>query len=142
MGLTCFKLILCSLLVTRSGAVLHSKRMLFYSQCDLTTPKKVNMAIWARFMLLSHVLASLYLYISSKAMYSYITNPCGTLSVSFASFFQVESPLGDFISKWLISTWCQQGRKEHLPKVSNDQKITSRIVRNQMHVAKEGEGAN
>jgi hypothetical protein len=54
------------------------------------------------FMLLSHVLASLCLHISSKAMYSYIPNPCGTLSVFYASFFQVVSP-SDIISKWLIS---------------------------------------
>jgi hypothetical protein len=46
------------------------------------------------FMLLSHSLASLCLYISSKAMYSYIPNPCGTPSVFYASFFQVVSPLG------------------------------------------------
>jgi hypothetical protein len=45
-------------------------------------------------MLLSHVLASLCLYISSKAMYSYISNPCGTPSVLFASFFQVVSSCG------------------------------------------------
>jgi hypothetical protein len=44
------------------------------------------------FMLLSHVLASLCLYISSKTRYSYIPNPCGTPSVSFASFFQVVLP--------------------------------------------------
>jgi hypothetical protein len=44
------------------------------------------------FMLLSHVIASLCLYISSKAMYSYIPNPCGTPSVFFAIFFQVVSP--------------------------------------------------
>jgi hypothetical protein len=43
-------------------------------------------------MILSHVLASLCFYISSKAMYSYIPNPCGTPSVFFASFFQVVSP--------------------------------------------------
>jgi hypothetical protein len=30
--------------------------------------------------------------IISKAMYSYIPNPCGTSSVFFASFFQVVSP--------------------------------------------------
>jgi hypothetical protein len=45
------------------------------------------------FMLLSHVLASLCLYISSKAMYSYIPNHCGSSSVFFASFFQMVSPL-------------------------------------------------
>jgi hypothetical protein len=33
------------------------------------------------------------IYISSKAMYSYIPNPCGTPSVFHASFFQVVSPL-------------------------------------------------
>jgi hypothetical protein len=43
-------------------------------------------------MLLSHVLASLCLYISSKAMYSYILNPCGTPSVVFTSIFQMVSP--------------------------------------------------
>jgi hypothetical protein len=50
-------------------------------------------------------------YISSKAMYSYIPNPCGTPSVFYASFFQVVSP-SDIISKWLISMWCQQGRED------------------------------
>jgi hypothetical protein len=48
--------------------------------------------------LLSHVLASLCFYISSKAMHSYIPNPCGTPNVFFASFFQVVSP-SDIISK-------------------------------------------
>jgi Zn-dependent protease with chaperone function len=65
-------------------------------------------------MLLSHVLASLCLYISSKAMHSYIPNPCGTPSVSYASLFQVVSS-SDIISKWLISMWCQQGREESSP---------------------------
>jgi predicted membrane metal-binding protein len=51
------------------------------------------------FMLLSHVLASLCLYISSKAMYSYIPNPCGTPSIFFASFFQVVSPCHTCFSK-------------------------------------------
>jgi hypothetical protein len=41
---------------------------------------------------------------------SYIPKPCGTPSVLYASFFQVVSP-SDIISKWLISTWCQQGRE-------------------------------
>ena len=80
-------------------------------------------------MLLSHVLASLCLYISSKAMYSYIPNPCGTPSVFFASFFQVVSPPSDIISKWLISMWCQQGREDHPPEVCNDQKTTSDIYK-------------
>ena len=80
------------------------------------------------FMLLSHVLASLCLYISSKAMYSYIPNPCGTPSVFHASFFQVVSP-SDIISKWLISMWCQQGREDHPPEVCNDQKTTSDIYK-------------
>jgi Zn-dependent protease with chaperone function len=65
-------------------------------------------------MLLSHVLVSLCLYISSKAMHSYIPNPCGTPSVSYASLFQVVSS-SDIISKWLISMWCQQGREESSP---------------------------
>jgi hypothetical protein len=33
----CLKLILCSPLVMRFGVVLHSKRMLFHSQSDLTS---------------------------------------------------------------------------------------------------------
>jgi hypothetical protein len=44
------------------------------------------------FMLLSHVLVSLCLYISSKAMHSYIPTPFGTPGVSYASLFQVLSP--------------------------------------------------
>lgn len=80
------------------------------------------------FMLLSHVLASLCLYISSKAMYSYIPNPCGTPSVFYASFFQVVSP-SDIISKWLISMWCQQGREDQPPEVCNNQKTTSDIYK-------------
>jgi L-ribulose-5-phosphate 3-epimerase UlaE len=79
-------------------------------------------------MLLSHVLSSLCLYISSKAMHSYIPTPFGTPSVSYASFFQVVSP-SDIISKWLISMWCQQGREEQLPEVCNDQKTTSAIYK-------------
>jgi hypothetical protein len=79
------------------------------------------------FMLLSHVIASLCLYISSKAMNSYILNPCGAPSVFFARLFQVVSPSSDIISKWLISTWCQQGRKEQPPEVCIDQKIISGI---------------
>jgi L-ribulose-5-phosphate 3-epimerase UlaE len=79
-------------------------------------------------MLLSHVLASLCLYISSKAMHSYIPTPFGTPSVSYASFFQVVSP-SDIISKWLISMWCQQGREEQLLEVCNDQKTTSAIYK-------------
>jgi hypothetical protein len=63
------------------------------------------------FMLLSHVLAILCLYISSKTMISYIPNPCGIPSVSYASLFQVVSS-SDIISKWLISMWCQQGKEE------------------------------
>jgi hypothetical protein len=66
------------------------------------------------FMLLSHALASLCLYISSKAMYSYIPNPCGTPSVFNKSFFQVVSP-SDIISKWLILMWCQQGKEDQSP---------------------------
>jgi hypothetical protein len=80
------------------------------------------------FMLLSHVLASLRLYISSKAMYSYIPNPCGTPSVFYASFFQVVSS-SDIISKWLISMWCQQGREDNPPEVCNDQNTTSYIYK-------------
>jgi hypothetical protein len=80
------------------------------------------------FMLLSHVLASLCLYISSKIMYSYIPNPCGTPSVFYASFFQVMSP-SDIISKWLISMWCQQGKEDQPPEVCNDQKTTSDIYK-------------
>jgi hypothetical protein len=74
-------------------------------------------------MLLSHVLASLCLYISSKAMHSYIHTPCGTPSLSYASFFQVVSH-SDTIFKWLISMWCQQGREEQPLDVCNDQKTT------------------
>jgi hypothetical protein len=81
------------------------------------------------FMLLSHVLASLCLYISSKAMYLYIPNPCGTPGVFFASFFQVVSPSSDIIYKWLISMWCQQGREVSPPEVCNDQKTTSDIYK-------------
>jgi hypothetical protein len=80
------------------------------------------------FMLLSHVLASLCLYTSSKAMYSYIPNPCGTPSVFSTSFFQVVPP-SDIISKRLISMWCQQGREDHPPEVCNDQKTTSDIYK-------------
>jgi hypothetical protein len=76
------------------------------------------------FMLLSHVLESLCLYISSKAMHSYIPTPCGAPSVSYASFFHVVSP-SDIISKWLILMWCQQGREEQPLEVCNDQKSTS-----------------
>jgi hypothetical protein len=75
-------------------------------------------------MPLSHVLASLCLYISSKAMYSYIHNPCGTPSIFYDGFFQVVSP-SDIISKWFISMWCQPGREEFPPEVCNDQKTTS-----------------
>jgi hypothetical protein len=35
----CFKLMLCSPLVIRSGVVLHSKRMPFHSQCDISSLK-------------------------------------------------------------------------------------------------------
>jgi hypothetical protein len=77
------------------------------------------------FMLMSHVLASSCLYINSKAMYSYIPNPCGTPSVFFACFFQVVSPPSDIISKWLISTWCQQGREEEPPGGLQCSKSTS-----------------
>jgi hypothetical protein len=70
-------------------------------------------------------LPCLCLYISSMAMQSYIPNPCGTLSVFFASSFQVVSRPSDIISKRLISMWCQQGRQEHPPEVYNDQKTTS-----------------
>jgi hypothetical protein len=80
------------------------------------------------FMLLSHVLASLCLYISSKEMYSYIPNPCGTPSVFYASFFQVVPP-SDIISKWLISIWCQQGKEDHPTEVCNDQKTTNDIYK-------------
>jgi hypothetical protein len=62
-------------------------------------------------MLLSHVLASLCHYISSKSMHSYIPTPFGTPSVSYARFFQVVPP-SDIISKWLIPMWCQKGREE------------------------------
>jgi hypothetical protein len=80
------------------------------------------------FMQLSHVLASLCLYISSKAMHLYIPNPCGTPSVFYASFFQVVSP-SDIISKRLISMWCQQGREDHSLEVCKDQKTTSDIYK-------------
>jgi hypothetical protein len=70
-------------------------------------------------------LPCLCLFISSMAMHSYIPNPCGTLSVFFASSFQVVSRPSDIISKRLISMWCQQGRQEHPPEVYNDQKTTS-----------------
>jgi L-ribulose-5-phosphate 3-epimerase UlaE len=80
------------------------------------------------FMLLSHVLASLCLYISSKTMHSYIPNPCGTPSVSYASLFQVVSS-SDIISKWLISMWCQQGKEDYPSEVCNDQKTTSDIYK-------------
>jgi hypothetical protein len=66
-------------------------------------------------MLLSHVLESLCLYISSKEMYSYIPNPCGTPSVFYASLFQMVSP-SDIISKWLISMWFQQGKEDQIPQ--------------------------
>jgi hypothetical protein len=79
-------------------------------------------------MLLSHVLASLCLYISSKEMYSYIPNPSGTPSVFYANFFQVVSP-SDIISKRLISMWCQQGKEDQPPEVCNDQKTTSDIYK-------------
>jgi hypothetical protein len=80
------------------------------------------------FMLLSHVLASLCIYISSKAMYSYILNPCGTPSVFYASFFKVVPP-SDIISKRLIPMWCQQGKEDYFPEVCNDQKTTSDIYK-------------
>jgi L-ribulose-5-phosphate 3-epimerase UlaE len=80
------------------------------------------------FMLLSHVLASLCLYITSKAINSYIHTPSGTPSVSYGSFFQVVSP-SDIISMWLISMWCQQDREEQPPEVCNDQKTTSDIYK-------------
>jgi hypothetical protein len=66
------------------------------------------------FMLLSHVLASLCLYISSKAMHSYIPNPCGNPSVFLQASFEWCHLVISF-SKWLISMWCQQGREDHKP---------------------------
>jgi hypothetical protein len=79
-------------------------------------------------MLLSLVLASLCLYISSKEMYSYIPNPCGTPSVLYASFFQVVSP-SDIISKWLISMAVNKVKRIKTPEVCNDQKTTSDIYK-------------
>jgi hypothetical protein len=38
----CFKLILCSPLAMCFGAVLHSKRIIFHSQCDLTSLKECH----------------------------------------------------------------------------------------------------
>jgi hypothetical protein len=84
------------------------------------------------FMLLSHVLASLCLYTSSKAMHSYIPNPCGTPSVYVASFFQVVSLL--VISFPSGSSQCGAKKVKRitpppLPEVGNDQKTTSDIYK-------------
>jgi hypothetical protein len=80
------------------------------------------------FMLLSHVFASLCFYISSKAMYSYIPNPCGTPSIFYASFFQVVSP-SDIIYKW--SYQCGANKVERIipREICNDQKTTSDIYK-------------
>jgi hypothetical protein len=80
------------------------------------------------FMLLSHVLAGLCLYISSKAMYSYIPNPCGTPSVFYASIFEVVSS-SDIISKWLISCGANKVERINPLEVCNDQKTTSDIYK-------------
>jgi hypothetical protein len=67
------------------------------------------------FSLLSHILASLCPYISSKAMYSYIPNPCGTPSV-LCKLLSSDVTSSDIISKWLISMWCQQGKEYRNPR--------------------------
>jgi hypothetical protein len=81
------------------------------------------------FMLLSHVLASLCLYISSKAMYSYIPNPCGTPSVFSTSFFQVVSP--QVISFPSGSSQCGANKVKRIipPEACDDQKTTSDVYK-------------